>query len=141
MPTIDTTGVVLLTKEFDYPDGFNGPAMVGAIWSFYVDKAPLAPRLQYLYAKRHICQLILQQVWQDVTCSEGGAQQSDGQLSDHMQKLYDSLTAELLLLEKRIAANRGGAMGLMTATAPIRPGPQQPDPNGRVYRGDPLQRR
>lgn len=148
VPPISTPAYALLLEEFQYPDDFSVQAKtaVGDILLFYNDKLSMGPRLQYLYAKRHIVQLILQNVWQNVTWAEAGVQESDGQQSDHMQKLYDSLTAEILLLESRIAANRGGAIGVITATAPIMPRnafppfSTLPDPNGRMYRGDPFVR-
>lgn len=141
MATIDTTGLALLQGEFVFPDGVNGAAFVATVWDFYQDKARLAPRLQYLYAKRHCAEMILKRVWQNVTWSEAGVSESLGQQFANTKLLYDAINAELLLLEKRIAANRGGAMGVIAKTAPIEPGPLQPDGNARIYRGDPLNRR
>lgn len=138
----ETGQSALLVQEFTWPDDWDKGAVVGDLLSMYNDKRSQAPRLQYLYVKRHICQLILENVWQNVTWAEGGVQETDSQQSDHIQKLYDALTAEILFLEKRIAANRGGALAAITATAPIMgtTGLLR-NPNDRIYRGDPLLRR
>lgn len=85
--------------------------------------------------------LLLGQNWKYVSFKAlDGASVSASDIFDHLLKLLSLAQDELAQAQSVLSG--GGALGQLTTTAPINPTCiGQPDPNDRMYRGDPLRRR
>ncbi len=92
-----------------------------------------------LFVKMDAIDLLLGQVARSVTFrTSSGSSVNLSDLFDHFRQLR----ADLLTQITSALPGAGGAVGELTTTAPImRDNAGQPDPNARVYRGDPLRRR
>lgn len=112
---------------------------VSDIWDSFADKANVYPRLQDLYTRRAVADNYLLGVWDRTDWEQAGAKESGDQF-DHLQALRANYHAEIVRLEKRATANRGGAVGMIAATAPVMVGTNCLDPNARAYGGDILTR-
>jgi hypothetical protein len=132
---------ILLLQEVHYPDGHPINLILPSVWQLYQDKAVQEPRLQYLYAKRALLAAIIQHQWEDVHFHEAEAEENDEQRTTNLQQSWKNVDAEITASEKRLRANRSGIVGAMLQTATIMPDNIcEWNPNGRVFRGDPLRR-
>lgn len=102
------------------------------IWSDIPDDMPADQ--QYLVAKIAAIDLLLGSVWTycDFRALDG-ASVSAGQMFDNLLKLRGLAADELAAL----AGGTGGAIGVLTRTAPQMPPAGMPDANDPIYRGDP----
>lgn len=114
---------------------------VETFWSLYADKGRLSLRLQYLYTCREAIDWLRRRVFDKPTFSEGGVTQSFSDALHGLEKMRADLCLDITALEAQIRAGLGAAVGVMVSDRPgIVPSPNSPDPNGALYRGDPLTR-
>ena len=114
-------------------------ANIDLLWAAHEDVTDLA--LRALFVKLDAIDLMLGDVRRQVdTSGLDGASVKLDQLSKH---LLDMRTQTELAIGQAMAGAGGGiAVGALTRSAPImRDSASQPDPNSRIYRGDPLKRR
>jgi hypothetical protein len=131
----------LLLAEITYPEGSPVPGLVNALFELYSDLAATAPRLMYLYARRHALDMTIGGAWQDVSWEETGIAESDGQGVDHLLRMRADAHADIQRIEAQARANRAPAVGVITAATPAGPpAAGVADPNAAAYRGDPLMR-
>src|SRR5579863_10191331 len=110
---------VLLFEEIKYPDGHPVSTLLPIVWQLYQDKAVQEPRLQYLYAKRELLNILIQHHWEDVHFEEAGVTEEDQQITINLQQSVKNCTEEILASEKRIRANRPGVVASLLRRAPI----------------------
>lgn len=126
------------------PMGRAATALVGSIdflWRQRADKQAMGYRLRYLYTKRDCYDFLLSHAAPEVDYNDADVKESLSQQSKQLADLKAGVDTEIQGAEAAQRAARGPQLGLMTKTAPIEPTrPWQPDPNARVYRGDPLDR-
>lgn len=112
---------------------------IAMAWASYADKALIAPRLQELYTKRRCIDLVLGVVRGQVTYQIANDHTFNG--SDKAKTLLNlrqECQTEIAAIEARARGNRGGASGMLTATAPVSPPDNQPpDANDSRYSGSP----
>ena len=116
-------------------------------WLLHADKDEVAPRLRYAYTKRDVIDALLGQTWQQVDEEIGVpfGKQITAKVSQkfgNLLRMRDLAHAEITAIVGGVgAARRGGAIGVMTATAPRElPTGQTIDANHSRYRGDPYER-
>jgi hypothetical protein len=165
MTQTDVTNIMLLEvgAGLDAPsrpelDTISG--QIGLLFNFYADKAPVFPRLQYLYAKRHLLMILEGTLRNKVSGTYSGlnVQQSDS--VKNVLQMYKETNEEITRVEKIARANRVGVMQPSVTKSPVdggilnpivKPLPQtipalpnggvnggQGDPNAPGYRGDPF---
>lgn len=111
--------------------------LIGTLWEVYADKARVAPRLRYLYAKRASIDALLGSVREAVTFVDGDARVELIQKTANLRAMRGEVQAEIAAVEARARAGRGAATGALTATAPVDPpAGGRVDANDRRYRGD-----
>lgn len=122
----DTTGGLLATN-------------LPIFWGLHVSTSDDSVRA--IQVKIDAIRLLLGQNWKYVSFKAlDGAVVSASDLFAHLKDLLDITLAELDRAQSVLSG--GGALGQLTTTAPISPTcVGQPDPNDRMYRGDPLRRR
>ena len=115
--------------------------LISGVWDSYADKASVYPRLQDLYTRRHVADRILAgDSAYAVDWEQAGVSEKSGGAFDHLTTLRGNAHSEILRLEGIARANRPGAVGTITATAPVMAGANCLDPNARAYGGDVLTR-
>jgi hypothetical protein len=116
---------------------------INTIWACHADKAYVAPKLQYLYTKRHCIEIIMGQLRDLVQSNVGGYNSQQQQKLANLKILRDNTQQEIVEEEKRAQSARPPAIGYLTQQAPRQPIPlgAQPDPGDPAYRGDPYRHR
>lgn len=97
--------------------------------------------IRYRLAERDAIMLLLgaARTGADFTTSSGSKVALD-QVFQHLLDMRD--VVDSALAASQLSLSGGGAIGTLSQTAPImRDNAGQPDPNDRIYRGDPLRRR
>ncbi len=140
-PISQVDAFTLLLQEISYPDVSPVPHLLQVVWGLYAEKAIIAPNLQYWYTKRHVLDMVMSGVWQDVTVKEADEENHQSDKSLNLKRIRDNIQAEIDKLEAIARGGRAPVVAQLTTTAPIMPCAGQPNPNSRVYRGDPLRRR
>jgi hypothetical protein len=124
---------------------------VPVLWSYYLDKAVIAPRLQALYTERDAIKLVLARLRMLVDFNTGQAlAMKQSQKTAALQAMLTETEGEISTLERQTSASHraGGATGALTRTTPIPPpisAPETPyeapspylDPSDPRYSGSP----
>lgn len=98
-------------------------------WEMYASYALVYPRLQYLYTKRHCCNVLIGQVRDLLQVSIGSASVNQGAITQNLQKIYDNTNAEIKAFEDQAKGSRVPAYGLIN-------NPVVMDGCGKIYRTD-----
>jgi hypothetical protein len=106
----------------------------------YADKGRIDPRLQFLYCKRQMIDVLLGHGWQRVTVKMEQTEDDLSDLSKNLQALRTNCQDEIDGFEAQDRASRPPAIGTLTQTSPRLVSPGMADPNSGFYRGDPLNR-
>lgn len=136
--TQDQYSDLIIAQVGDTSDGLLAQR-IALLWTMRDAVSDLDSRA--LYVKLDAIDLVIGHVRSQVTIRA-----ADGSSAD-LNKLFDHLMAMRQSVGDQIEAAQAGlgggiAVGTLTTTAPIsRDNTDQPDPNDRVYRGDPLKRR
>lgn len=109
---------------------------VATLWALYAEKALVAPRLQYLYAKRHALDFRIGRLSAQVDLLLGTDKIVQEQEVQHLRQMRADVEAEIKVVETRARANRTPTVGKITAREPQPPWPDAPDPSDSLYRGD-----
>lgn len=114
-------------------------ANIDLLWTSHDDVSD--PALVASLTKRDAIDLMLGQVRTNVDFrTSSGSAVSLSDLFDHLLKMRQAVELEIAAAQASLGG--GGALAPLTTTAPIeRDSAGGPDPNSRVYRGDPLRRR
>lgn len=128
-----------IIKDIGDTDAGDLAADIGAIWALYADKAQIAPRLQFLYAKREAVQEVMGSIRKNVDFTTPTLSVKLSQETDRLQDIYDRVQSEIEVVETRARANRPAVAALLVTTAPESPPLwwQGRDANARSLRGDP----
>lgn len=133
---------------------------IALLFNFYADKAFIFPRLQYLYAKRHLLMILQGTLRNKVTGGFGGMRVHQTDSVKAVGQMYKETGDEITRIEKWSRAVRPGVVQRAFAKVPSTPGILNPviqplppkivglpngavpdgqgDPNAPAYRGDPL---
>lgn len=129
---------LIVTELGDTSDGLLA-ANIDLYWS--KNDAASDLEIRYRLAERDAIVLLLgaARTGADFKTSSGSSVALD-QVFQHLLAMRDLV--DTALASSQAALGSGGALGLLTQTAPIlRDNAGQPEPNDRIYRGDPLRRR
>jgi hypothetical protein len=117
---------------------------LNGVWDTWASKNQVTSGLQFQYARRSLVDILIGQVWPQVTSATGDQKSNLEQKMTNLQLIRDNCEHEIERLEKRAKGNRAIAVGMITTTAPLAvTGPictedtSPPDPNDPGYRGDP----
>jgi hypothetical protein len=110
---------------------------IGLFWELYAEKALVAPRLQYLYAKRHALDFRIGRLSDQVDMLLGTDRIEQQQEIDHLQAVRLTVQQEIGKIEGRARSIRVPAVGLIKARNSEPVPSDEPDPSNSVYRGDP----
>lgn len=113
---------------------------LATLWGLYAEKALMAPRLQYLYVKRHALDFRIGELSAQVDLLLGTDRIVQEQEVQHLQQMRGDVEAEIKVVEARARANRAPAIGVITKREPSVVPPDAPDPSDSLYRGDALKR-
>ena len=143
--SIDSTDQQNILAELGDQDTQTLTAYVGAFWNLRSDKAAIWPGLQFAYTLRDCCDVLIGQVWNQITTASGDLRVELREKIRNLQLIRGNAQAEIAVLENRARANRAPAVGLIAAIKPVAPGPNvavpdgpYPDPGDPAYRGDPM---
>jgi hypothetical protein len=142
---IDTTDQQNILAQLGDQDTQTLTAYAGAFWNIRSDKAAIRPGLQFQYTLRDCCDVLIGQVWNQISTAAGDLRVELREKIRNLQQIRENAQAEIVALEDRARANRAPAVGVITATEPVAPGPNVEVPNGPysdpgdpAYRGDPM---
>jgi hypothetical protein len=142
---IDATDQQNILAQLGDQDTQTLTAYVGAFWNLRADKPGIWPGLQFQYTLRDCCDVLIGQVWNQISTAAGDLRVELREKIRNLQIIRANAQAEITVLEDRARANRTPAIGQLTAIEPVAPGPcvevpdgPYPDPSDPAYRGDPM---
>lgn len=114
-------------------------------WEANSDRAVWGIRLRYLYTKRQAIAWLTGQTWDHIDYGDADVNERLSQYIEHLQTMAQDVDAQIMRIEAR-RRSTGGSAGMIEKKAPLEvTDPREtiscPDPNARIYRGDPLRRR
>jgi hypothetical protein len=113
-------------------------SIISKIWNTYADKAYISPRLQELYTERDCYDAMLGILQEKYTFRDADTEINEGDLPKNVAARRDKVQERIDALVAMAAANRPGAVGQITTTAPVSaPYGGLIDANNRRYSGDP----
>lgn len=138
MPLSDSDLKGMILEEMGQ---FNNPFLALTIetvlWPLYEEKSFIAPRLQYLYVKRHAMDWLRSQ--HNPSPGQQATLEEDPQVTLRA-KLRNEAHDEIEKVERKSAASRLAVVGQSNVTSPLENERHEGNPNDRYYRGDPLRR-
>lgn len=144
--TLDDTsaGQKILAEVGD--QGGTAEGLLPILWDAYADKALVAPRLQELYVKRSVIDVVRAQLRNQVDVAGMGTelQAKKSQRVAALVQMRTETESEIKRLERRVMATRFGTATITAVTPEVPPWapnaptpPCYPDGNDEAWRGSP----
>lgn len=130
-----------IASELGQPDSLELAAQIDLGWEQFAMYAYTAPNLRYFYTERDAIRWLLGGNWKKFNWMDQGVVQSDSQVFDHLHTLMMDVQTEIERLERIARGNRAGIVTQLANEAVYTNPFGYPNPNSRIYRGDPLVRR
>lgn len=132
----------LIIKEVGDTDTGPVGTDISTLWDLYHEMALIAPRLQYLYTKRHAIDIMMGQLREVTTFENDRVKIYNWEQQKTLQYMREQTQSEIDDRESKASKIRTPQVGQLETVTPISPNDDpatsfMPDASNRKYRGDP----